>query len=125
MQALNPVHYPVTSTFYHISCDFILTWALSILKLPHSYHNLSFLSWVSSTEIASLNPIKATHVDCNLFLGIYIIKLLKILLPNPSHFNLPSANLPFPSLILLYFSIFSPFTLHTIFQNNFLFQFTS
>ena len=37
----NPVHHPVTSTFYYLSFSFILTCSLSILKLSNPYFNIS------------------------------------------------------------------------------------
>ena len=65
------------STFYHFSCDLILTCSLSIFELAHSHLNLSSSNWLSSEVVTSLNPIKATHVDCNLFQSIYILQIFK------------------------------------------------
>ena len=77
----------------------MITFSLSILKLPHSYLNLRSPDRLSSEVVAFSNLIKATHVNCNLFLGIFIIKVLKILLPSPSHFNLSQCQ---PPISLLY-----------------------
>ena len=57
----------LSPAFYHLSCDLILTRSLSLLKFLHSPNRLS------SEVVASPKPIKATHVYCNLFLGIYIL----------------------------------------------------
>ena len=66
--------YCTTSTLYHLSSDLILTCRLSILKIPNFYLNLSSLNQLSSEIVASLNPIKATYVDCILlFEYLYFI----------------------------------------------------
>ena len=88
-----------TSTLYHFSCDLILTSCLSILELGHSHLNFSSSNWLSSEVVTSSNSFKATHVDCKLFLSIYIIQIFKILLPNPSHLIL-SLCLPPISILL-------------------------
>ena len=121
-QLPNLVHHHVTAIFYHLSWDLILTCSPSILKLPHSYYCSNRLS---SEIVASLKPIKATHVDCNLFLSIYIINILKIILLKLCMSSSPSANLPFLSFMLLQFSSFPLFTSRTCFQNSFLYPFTS
>ena len=46
-----------------------------------------------------MNSIKATHVDCNIFLSIYIIQVYKIIFPNPSHFMLSLCQ---PPISILY-----------------------
>ena len=71
---------------------------IRLFKSPrmHNLYLFSTLSRVlssspnqlSSKLVVFLNPIKVTHVNCNLSLGIYILKILKILLPNPLYFNL-------------------------------------
>ena len=66
---------------------------------PHSYLNLNSPNWLSSEVVSSPNPIKATHVDCNLFLDIYIIQVHKILILNTSNFNLFQRQ---PSISILY-----------------------
>ena len=62
--------------------------------------------------------MKATHVGCNLLLSLNNIKILKITLPNPSHFILFQCQHLFPYFILLQLSTFLQFTLLTSFQNN-------
>ena len=66
--------------------------------------------------VSSLNPIKATHVHCNMFLSIYIIQIFKILLPILRTSSSPCANLPFPPFILLQLSTFPPFALLSYFH---------
>ena len=68
----------------------------------HSHLKLSSSNWLSSVVVTSTNPIKATHVDCNLLLSIYIIQVLKIFLPDLSHFVLPLYQPPI-SIILMFF----------------------
>ena len=77
-QLLNPVHHLVISTFYYLFCDLILTCSLFIFKLLNFLLNLSFFNWFSSKTFSSPNFIKTIHIDCNLFLSIYIIKLFKM-----------------------------------------------
>ena len=80
---------------------------LSVLK---SYLSLSSSNRLSSEVVASPNPIKATHLDCNPFLGICLIKILKVsLLPNPSHFNLFQCQLPISILYSTAIHISLPF----------------
>ena len=57
-------------------------------------------------------------MDWNFILSIHIIQILH----NSSS---PSASIQFPSFILLQLSTFPTFTLLTLYQNNFLFPFTS
>ena len=96
---------PVTSIFYRLSCDLILTCSLSILELAHSHINLRCSSWLSSEVVFFHNPIKVTHVDCNLFLGICIIQIFSMFFPDPSQFILSRCQPPISSF-------FSAATLH-------------
>ena len=73
------------STTLNLTCSFL------IFKLPYSYLNLS----------SPQKLIKSTHANYNMFLSIYIIKILKILILNFHTSIFSSANLLFPSFILL------------------------
>ena len=89
---------PVTST---LSASFLF------LSFPHSYLNPHSPNQLSSEVVASPGPISATHVDWNLFLGVYIIGILKILLPNPSHFKFFQC---LPPISVLYFAAILQFS---------------
>ena len=73
LQSPDPIYYPVTSIFYHFSCDLILTWGLSILELLHSHLNLS-----SSNRLTSISALS--------------ISWTSVMIPFTPHYN----TSPFP-----------------------------
>ena len=70
-----------------------LPWLYPYLQLLHSFSFPLIHQPQFCFEVPLWSPWKVTHVDCNLFLGIYIIKILKILL-NPLHFIFSLAQTP-------------------------------
>ena len=96
---------------------FIISPVISSLPavFAHSHLNLSSSNWLCSEAVTSPNPIKTIHVDCNLFMNIYIIQIFKILLPDLSHFVLPLYQPPIsilysaatPSKTISYFHSYS------------------
>ena len=89
---INPIIHLLQMHETHIHHSFFLLHFLT--KLSHSHLYFSPSNLLSSEVVTSLNTIETTHIDCVLLLSFYIIKILKIILPDPSYFILSQCQPP-------------------------------